>query len=107
MVGRPPRAETAAAGTGAAQGRGRDPAPSSRGPRAGRPGGPGSPGPPVHGTDAVNRFAGRTVLVTGAASGIGLATCRRLADEGAALVMIDRDGDRLAAEAGGIGTRVA
>ena len=38
------------------------------------------------------RFAGRTVLVVGAATGIGLATARRLAAEGASVVVADLDG---------------
>lgn len=42
------------------------------------------------------RLAGRRIVVTGAASGIGLATARRFLDEGAAVAMIDRDEDRLA-----------
>ena len=40
-------------------------------------------------------FDGRTVLITGAASGIGLATARLLAGKGARLVLVDRDGDKL------------
>src|SRR5262245_3931353 len=40
---------------------------------------------------------GRPVLVTGAASGIGEALCRRLAEEGAAVALLDRDRDRLSA----------
>lgn len=39
----------------------------------------------------MRRFSGKTVLVTGAASGIGRATARRLLDEGAAVVGIDRN----------------
>src|SRR5262245_33412350 len=37
----------------------------------------------------------RHVLITGAASGIGEAACRRLAREGAAVALVDRDAARL------------
>ncbi|MCC2959388.1 glucose 1-dehydrogenase [Massilia sp. IC2-278] len=39
----------------------------------------------------MNRFNDKTVLVTGAASGIGLAAARRFLDEGARVVMLDID----------------
>lgn len=43
------------------------------------------------------RFAGRSALVTGGASGIGAELCRLLAEEGAAVTVLDRDGDGAAA----------
>jgi meso-butanediol dehydrogenase/(S,S)-butanediol dehydrogenase/diacetyl reductase len=39
----------------------------------------------------MSRFSGKTVLVTGAASGIGRAAARRFADEGASIVAVDLD----------------
>jgi len=37
----------------------------------------------------MKRFAGKVIIVTGAGSGLGLATAQRLADEGATLVLVD------------------
>ena len=51
---------------------------------------------------------GRIVLITGGARGIGAATARRLAREGARLVLADVDGvaaEKLAAELGGVAVR--
>lgn len=43
------------------------------------------------------RLRGRTVVVTGASSGVGLATARMLLDEGADVAACARDGERLSA----------
>lgn len=49
------------------------------------------------GADSKTNCSGRVALVTGAASGIGLATARLLAHDGATVVMVDHDEERLGA----------
>lgn len=48
-------------------------------------------------------LAGRKALVTGGGSGIGAATCRRFVEEGASVVVLDRDAGAAAAIADEIG----
>jgi len=48
-------------------------------------------------------LAGRKALVTGGASGIGAATCRRFAELGASVAVLDRDAGGAAAVAGDVG----
>jgi len=52
-------------------------------------------------------FSGRTVIVTGAARGIGLALSRRSMDAGADVVMVDLDEDALWRSAQKVGGRAA
>ncbi|WP_009478618.1 SDR family oxidoreductase [Rhodococcus sp. JVH1] len=52
-------------------------------------------------------FTGRTVLVTGAARGIGLELARHFKTSGAEVVMVDFDGDELARAADDIGAAAA
>ncbi|MCV3767803.1 SDR family oxidoreductase [Rhizobium sp. TRM95796] len=44
-----------------------------------------------------DRLTGKRIMITGAAQGIGLAIAEAAAREGAALMLVDRDGDLLAA----------
>lgn len=56
-----------------------------------------------------NRLKGRSAVITGGASGIGLATARRFAAEGAHVVIADLDptsGQRAADEVGGLYVKV-
>lgn len=50
-----------------------------------------------------NRFEGRVAVITGGASGIGLAAARRLAREGASVVVADLNRDALEAARGELG----
>jgi NAD(P)-dependent dehydrogenase (short-subunit alcohol dehydrogenase family) len=56
---------------------------------------------------AVGRLAGKVAVVTGGASGIGLAAARRFAAEGARVVIGDIDADRLSAAESKLGEGVA
>jgi 3-oxoacyl-[acyl-carrier protein] reductase len=51
---------------------------------------------------STQRFDGRVAIVTGAAQGIGAATSRRLAAEGAAVAVLDRNADGASATADAI-----
>src|SRR5271154_6141247 len=44
---------------------------------------------------AKDRFEGKIVLVTGGNSGIGLAAAKRIAEEGATVIITGRDGEKL------------
>lgn len=53
----------------------------------------------------MNRYTGKTVLVTGGTSGMGLATAHRLVAEGAHVVVTGRTRDRVDAAVSSTGPR--
>jgi glucose 1-dehydrogenase len=55
------------------------------------------------GATNMNRLAGKVVVVTGAARGLGLAIATRFAEEGARIVLADVDGDAVEAAADKLG----
>jgi len=55
----------------------------------------------------MSRYAGRVAVVTGSARGIGAATARRFAEEGAMVAVLDLDEQTAAATAAGLGAEKA
>ena len=54
-------------------------------------------------SNRAGRFAGRVAVVTGGAAGIGFATARAFADEGAQVVIVDLDEEGLSSATGELG----
>src|SRR5690606_15191113 len=50
--------------------------------------------------NVMRRFDGKVVIVTGAASGLGLAAAKRMAEDGASLVLVDLKAEALEAAQG-------
>jgi NAD(P)-dependent dehydrogenase (short-subunit alcohol dehydrogenase family) len=57
--------------------------------------------------DDLEAFGGRTVVITGGASGIGLATARRVVDRGGSVILMGRSLDRLKAAQAELGAAAA
>ena len=55
----------------------------------------------------MKRFTDKVVIITGAASGLGLATAERLAQEDAKLVLVDLQQEALARAAATLGVSIA
>lgn len=60
----------------------------------------------THGNKVTQRLSGKTALITGGNSGIGLATAKLFRDQGARLVITGRDPESLARAAGSLGDDV-
>jgi len=57
--------------------------------------------------DDLDAFGGRTVVITGGASGIGLATARMVVDRGGGVILMGRSLDKLKAAQAELGAAAA